>query len=90
MSSEQRKDNGRRPAFVPGTVVADNPSFTGYCTIRDLSAGGAKLAFGTIPNLPMTFELRIPSQGKAHQVEVRWKRGFQLGVQFLSTRNFVG
>jgi hypothetical protein len=86
--SELRQE--RRSAFVPGKVVVADPPFTGYCTVRDLSVGGAKLAFGAMPKLPMNFELCIPSQGKAHQVEVRWQRGLQLGVQFLSSRNYVG
>jgi hypothetical protein len=89
MGSEQRNDNQRRRAFVPGKVVVENPPFSGYCTVRDLSAGGAKLAFGAIPKLPDIFELRIPSQGKAHEVELRWQRGLQVGVQFLSSRKFV-
>jgi PilZ domain len=89
MSIEQRKDGERRRAFVPGKVVVDDPPFTSYCTVRDLSGGGAKLAFGSIPKLPDIFELQIPSQGKAHEVELRWQRGLQIGVQFLSTRKYV-
>ena len=89
MGSEQRKDSERRRAFVPGKVVVEHPPFTGYCTVRDLSTGGAKLAFGAIPKLPDTFELQIPSQGKAHEVELRWQRGLQVGVQFLNSRKFV-
>jgi hypothetical protein len=58
-------------------------------TVRDLSTGGAKLAFGSIPKLPDTFELQIPSQGKAHDVELRWQRGLQVGVQFVNTRKYV-
>ena len=89
MGSEQRKDGERRRAFVPAKVVAEHPSFTGYCTVRDLSAGGAKLSFGSIPKLPDTFELQIPSQGKTHEVELRWQRGLQIGVQFLSSRKYT-
>jgi PilZ domain len=89
MVSEQRKDGDRRRAFVPGKVVAEPPHFTGYCTVRDLSPGGAKLAFGAIPKLPDVFELQIPSQGKSHEVELRWQRGLQIGVQILSSRKYV-
>ena len=89
MGSEQRKDGERKRVFVPGKVVVEHPRFTGYCNIRDLSAGGDKLSFGTIPKLPDVFELQIPSQGKAHEVQVRWQRGLQIGVQFRSTRNHV-
>jgi hypothetical protein len=89
MSSEQRKDSERRRAFVPAKVVVEHPPFTSYCTVRDLSAGGAKLAFGSIPKLPDVFELQIPSQGKAHEVELRWQRGLQIGVQFLKTRKYI-
>jgi hypothetical protein len=89
MAIEQRKDSERRRAFVPGKVVAAPPHFTGYCTIRDLSPRGAKLAFGVIPKLPDIFELQIPSQGKSHEVEMRWQRGVQIGVYFRSSRKYV-
>ena len=89
VGAEQRKDSERKRAFVPGKVVVTHPPFSGYCTVRDLSAGGAKLSFGSIPKLPDVFELQIPSQGKAHEVQVRWQRGLQIGVQFRSTRNHV-
>jgi hypothetical protein len=89
MGAEQRRDGDRRPAFVPGKVVVEHPPFSSYCTVRDLSTSGAKLAFGTIPKLPDVFELQIPSQGKAHEVELRWQRGLQVGVQFLSSRKYV-
>ena len=89
MGSEQRKDGERRRAFVPGKVVVEHPFFTSYCTVRDISTGGAKLAFGTILKLPDIFELQIPSQGKAHEVELRWQRGLQVGVQFRSSRRYV-
>jgi len=86
--ADQRPE--RKAAFVPGKVVVKDPPFTGYCTVRDLSAGGAKLAFGSLPLLPVNFELCIPSQGKAYDVEVRWHRGLQIGVQFLNSRSYVG
>ena len=89
MSSEQRKEGDRRRAFVPGRVVVEEPAFSAYCTVRDISPGGAKLAFGAIPKLPDIFELQIPSYGKAHEVELRWQRGLQVGVQFRSSRKYI-
>jgi hypothetical protein len=85
VGAEQRKDGERRKAFVPGKVVVKQPPFSSYCTVRDLSAGGAKLAFGSIPKLPQVFQLEIPSQGATHEVELRWQRGLQVGVQFRSS-----
>jgi hypothetical protein len=90
MGAEQRKAGERKKAFVPGRVVVGDPPFSGYCTVRDLSEGGAKLAFGTMPRLSDVFELQIPSQGKAHEVELRWQRGLQAGVQFRKSRKFIG
>ncbi|HEY7386191.1 MAG TPA: PilZ domain-containing protein [Beijerinckiaceae bacterium] len=85
MSSKRAHE--RKEAFVPGRILLNIPGFSGYCTIRDLSQGGAKLAFGSVPHLPETFELHIPSHGKVHLVEVRWQRGLQIGVQFQSSRS---
>jgi PilZ domain len=82
-----KRTSERKAAFVPGRILLNIPGFSGYCTIRDLSSGGARLAFGTVPHLPDSFELHIPSQGKVHVAEVRWQRGLQVGVQFQSSRN---
>ena len=76
----------RKPAFVPAKILLDLPGSSGYCTVRDLSTGGAKLAFASVPRLPDTFDLHIPSQAKVHTVEVRWQRGLQVGVRFKESR----
>jgi hypothetical protein len=50
------------------------------CTIRDLSATGARLNFGHPTFLPRTFSLRFDSEDQ--RVTVVWQRGQYAGVRF--------
>jgi hypothetical protein len=50
------------------------------CTIRDLSATGARLNFGHPTFLPKTFNLRFDSEDQ--RVTVMWQRGQYAGVRF--------
>ncbi|MGH6924008.1 MAG: PilZ domain-containing protein [Propylenella sp.] len=50
------------------------------CTIRDLSATGARLSFQHPTILPRTFRLRF--DGTDQRVTVMWRRGLFAGVKF--------
>jgi len=50
------------------------------CTIRDVSATGARLQFKARSFLPRTFELRF--DGTAKQARVMWQSGLFAGVRF--------
>lgn len=64
-----------------GTVVVPGKSEI-VCTIRDLSATGARLSFAHPTFLPRTFRLRFDDQDL--QVTVMWRRGLYAGVRFQS------
>jgi hypothetical protein len=50
------------------------------CSIRDLSATGARLRFTNPTFLPRTFTLRLEDQD--HKVTVMWQAGLMAGVRF--------
>jgi hypothetical protein len=50
------------------------------CTIRDLSATGARLMFQHPTFLPRTFRLRFADHDQ--RVTVMWRRGLAAGVRF--------
>jgi hypothetical protein len=64
-----------------GTAVVNGGSAID-CTIRDLSATGARLTFQHPTILPRTFRLRFADQDE--RVTVMWRRGLQAGVRFYS------
>ncbi len=62
-----------------GTAVVDGRTEIN-CTIRDLSATGARLSFQNPTILPRTFWLRFDDTEQ--QVTVRWRSGLYAGVRF--------
>jgi hypothetical protein len=59
-------------------VIGGGPEVT--CTIRDLSATGARLSFSHPTFLPRTFRLLFDEQDQ--RVTVRWQAGVMAGVRF--------
>lgn len=64
-----------------GTAVVSGGSEIA-CTIRDLSATGARLSFQHPTFLPRTFRLRFNDEEQ--RVTVMWRRGLYAGVRFQS------
>jgi hypothetical protein len=52
------------------------------CTIRDISAGGARLVFGDAFTLPEEFRLLIVSSNTIFPARLLWQRGLTAGVGF--------
>jgi hypothetical protein len=52
------------------------------CTVRDISEGGARLAFGDAFSLPQEFRLLIVSTNMIAPVKLLWQRGKVAGVGF--------
>jgi hypothetical protein len=69
---------------ILGKGLADIP-----CQIKDLSETGARIFLDEKALLPERFELRIPKKGLAQRVEVRWRNGGLVGVEFVRERRAV-
>ena len=54
------------------------------CTIRDLSATGAKLLCGETKSVPDEFRLVTLADGMVRDVKVAWRKMDQIGVTFTS------
>jgi len=53
------------------------------CRIIDMTQDGARVAAATGAELPDVFQLRADSTRMIGVVEVKWRRGNQVGVKFL-------
>ena len=51
------------------------------CIVLDLSTSGARIAFASPVNLPVSFALRL-RDGATYPAVKRWEKGLELGVQF--------
>jgi len=72
----------RHRTFKEGLVSYHHDEMTVPCTVRDKSEGGAKLQFEDQVNLPESFNLTIPLEGKKWPAEMEWIKGMSCGVRF--------
>jgi hypothetical protein len=79
---DERRITQRQKTLLAGKIVYGANRFAADCAVRDLSAGGARLSFADASGIPDSFELHLPSRGTAFRVEVRWRKGRQIGIKF--------
>ncbi|HZY68593.1 MAG TPA: PilZ domain-containing protein [Devosia sp.] len=83
MNSTQRdnRETQRRPTLKGARVVFNGGRSTINCTVRNMSAKGAKLQVSSVVGIPDTFDLML--DGHARQpCRVVWRTLKELGVQF--------
>jgi PilZ domain-containing protein len=73
----------RNRELLGARIIFDNDSSTLDCIVRDLSAGGAKLVFGSPDGIPYLFTLQIPAHGSQHEAQLVWRQGGTCGVKFI-------
>lgn len=79
----ERRSSLRTRAFLKGVICFNKRSSTMDCMIRDISEGGARLIVSSAVTLPEAFELFIPSRNEYVEAKQRWRRGDDLGVEFI-------
>lgn len=62
---------------LPGGGVID-------CTVRDRSAGGARLKLPSAVGIPNQFKLHVSSTGETLNVKVAWRKLSEIGVMFVA------
>jgi hypothetical protein len=80
---EKRRFGRRETNFAGWIRIPDRASH--YCTVRDVSIGGAFLECEYPSLLPFRFKLEIPAIGTTYDCEARHCRDGGLGVEFLRT-----
>jgi hypothetical protein len=86
---EERRARGRHRVLMSGKVAWLEKLWSGDCAIRDLSDTGARirLADPLAPNDPILIVLR---SGVAHTARTAWRRGPDLGLEFLDSVDLTG
>jgi hypothetical protein len=78
MTAPDRRREPRLRSLLTGTIVFDNKC-TMDCTVRNISAYGAKVIMADAYRLPEKFNLRIPHHDQIHRAEVIWRKGDSAG-----------
>jgi hypothetical protein len=85
----ERRSEPRRRVFLKGKIVYPQNSFSADCTIRDLSAGGARIAVNPEAISADPF-LIVVKQAVVHQSRTAWQVGLQAGLRFVDSIDLGG
>ena len=79
----------RRRVLKAGIAASNDRHITVACTVRDISATGARLRVEGSLTIPDTFELIIDMDGLEANCEVMWRKGNEVGARFLGAPRTV-
>jgi len=74
----------RRRTLKSGKIIFNDQKSVIDCTIRNLSEKGCQIIVTTNADLPMVFELLLPTSGERYQCEIIWQKLNEAGVKFKS------
>lgn len=81
--SADARQASRRRVLKAGIAASNERRLTVACSVRDLSAVGARLRSDGSVAIPDTFELLIDTDGLEADCQVVWRKGNEVGVRFL-------
>lgn len=79
----------RRRVLKAGIAASNDRRLTVACTVRDLSATGARLRVESSVHVPDTFVLIVEVDGLEADCQVMWRKANEAGVKFLSAPRIV-
>jgi hypothetical protein len=80
IASEHRRARRQRTLKEGKVVLSDWTTID--CTIRDMTAGGARIVLGGATSLPAEFRLLAVADNMLRPVRLEWQRGLAAGVEF--------
>jgi PilZ domain len=84
----ERRANERHRVLLTGKIVLPHNSFSADCTIRDLSANGARVAVSAEAMFPDPF-LIVVKDAVVHRSTTAWRSGGQAGLRFEETVSLI-
>jgi hypothetical protein len=88
-TEEDQRRAPRRRVLKAGIVAYNDRHSTLPCSVRDLSATGARVRVEGSISAPDTFELLIPIDGLEANCQVVWRSDADVGVRFLAAPRVV-
>jgi PilZ domain-containing protein len=82
-----RRQSRRLSSLLEGRITIDGKDVSIPCTIRDLSATGARIWLQDVNDLPCEFDLTISVLGQTIPVRPVWFKGRTIGVLFAKVLN---
>lgn len=82
-ASDERRGELRSRTLKSAKIVFNLRFSVIDCTVRNMSAHGAKLIVGTQLGIPETFNLEFDSDGSVRACKVMWRKENEIGVTFV-------
>ncbi|QQR35838.1 PilZ domain-containing protein [Devosia oryziradicis] len=79
--TDDHRSAPRQRVLKGGRIVINDGFSTFQCTVRNLSATGARLKVAGIIGIPDSFDL-VMDDGRKFACTVAWKTEFEIGVHF--------
>jgi hypothetical protein len=79
----ERRSCERFRTDLEGVIRGVPPHEATPCKIWDISKKGVRLVFPEFADIPLEFDLFIPSQGAKARVRLVWTDGYFYGAKFL-------
>ena len=79
----ERRSHERYPTDLPAWIAGKNSDPAIPCTVWDLSQAGVRLVIHDPADVPVEFELIVPSEGARAKVRLIWTTGIQYGAVFI-------
>ena len=89
-TSDEARRAVRRRVLKSGIAAYNDRHITLACTVRDLSATGARVRLESLAvSLPDTFELLIAMDAFEADCQVVWRKGSEAGIKFIGAPRTV-
>jgi len=78
----ERRSSQRHPTHLEGWIAGYAVQEPIECTVWDLSEAGVRLVVAPPADVPLEFELQIPSEDAKAKVKLVWTTGVHYGARF--------
>lgn len=82
-TGKEKRKATRRKVSVNGFIRPDGGFAVRPCTIIDLSDTGVQISIEDPRSVPSTFTFMTARTAKGRLASVKWRRGLQIGAEFL-------
>ena len=86
----QSRAFARRRVLKQGKIILQPPNGMVDIIVRDAGQGGVKFEIASSTELPSKFQLIMVTDGTITPVEIKWRRGNLVGVQFCGETKNIG
>ncbi len=83
---QEMRQTERIRSFLRAQIIFNNRMSTIDCTIKNISATGAKVALGDTLAVPGEFEIDIPHKGRSYRARLVWRDKEAIGVEFVDAK----